>query len=101
MTRELVLTCAAEADLRGIWIFSWEIWGEHQADRYLDGLQAALMSCAEAPERGTPRDDIRPGSRSCLAGRHVIFYRYDEVQVVVQRVLHGAMDPSLHLDEDR
>jgi toxin ParE1/3/4 len=26
----------AEADLRGIWIYTFQTWGEAQADKYLD-----------------------------------------------------------------
>jgi len=96
LIRQLVLTNSAEADLRGIWIYSAQVWGEHQANRYLDTLRAALISCGEAPERGRSRDEVRPGTRSIQTGRHVIYYRFDDQQVVVQRVLHGAMDPSLH-----
>jgi len=98
--RELVLTHRAEEDLREIWVYSADVWGERQADRYLDALANVLISCGEAPERGKLRDAVRPGTRSVLAERHVIFYRFDNDQVVVQRVLHGAMDPSLHLDEE-
>ena len=96
MTRALLVASRAEDDLRGIWLYSAEAWGEAQADLYLDALAAAISACGEEPERGRPRDDVRPGSWSRLAVRHVIFYRFDDEQVVVQRVLHAAMDPRRH-----
>ena len=99
--RELLLTNQAEADLRGIWAYSTETWGERQADRYLDSLASTMLRCGDAPERGKRRNDIRPGVWLALAERHVIFYRFDETQVVLQRVLHGAMDPTLHVDDEQ
>lgn len=97
--RALLVTHKAEDDLRGIWIYSAETWGEAQADRYLDALAAALDACGKHPERGQPRDEARAGTWSQLAQKHVIFYRFDDTQVVVQRVLHAAMDPARHLDD--
>lgn len=98
--RRLFLTRKAEDDLRGIWIYSAESWGPAQADRYLDGLERALEACGEEPTRGTERREARSGTWSWTALRHVLFYRFDGESVVVQRVLHGAMDPARHLEDD-
>lgn len=45
------------------------------------------------------RDEVRPGYWSVLIRRHVAFYTFTDDEVLVQRVLHGSMDPNLHLDE--
>ena len=34
------LTLGAEEDLRAIWSYTYETWGAHQADRYLDQIEA-------------------------------------------------------------
>ena len=86
--------------MRGIWIYSAESWGAAQADRYLDELEAALEACGQEPARGTMRSEARSGTWSWTARRHVVFYRFDDESVVIQRVLHGAMDPALHLEDD-
>jgi plasmid stabilization system protein ParE len=70
------------------------------ADRYLDELDAGLQGCGAEPERGKRRDDVRPGYWSRLIRKHVAFYTVTADQVLVQRVLHGSMDPDLHLDDD-
>ena len=98
--RRLVVSERAEEDLREIWIYSFKTWGEAQADRYLDELDAGLQECGSEPERGKQRDEVRPGYWSLLIGRQVAFYTFTDDEVLVQRVLHSSMDPNLHLEED-
>jgi toxin ParE1/3/4 len=98
--RRLVVSERAETDLREIWLYSFRTWGEAQADRYLGELDAGLRECGAEPERGKCRDGVRPGYWSRLIRRHVAFYTFTEDEVLVQRVLHGSMDPDLHLDDD-
>ena len=43
---------------------------------------------------------MRSGYRSPLVRRHVIFYTFTDDSVLVQRVLHGSMDPELRLQDD-
>jgi plasmid stabilization system protein ParE len=51
--RRLVVSKRAETDLRGIWLYSLETWGEEQADCYLDELDArgGLRRAAEGQRR--------------------------------------------------
>lgn len=100
MTRRLVVSERAEADLREIWLYSFQTWDEAQADRYLDQLDAGLRQCRAEPESGKPRDEVRPGYWSLLIRRHVAFYTFTADEVLLQRVLHGSMEPDLHLDEE-
>lgn len=74
--------------------------GEAQADRDLDGLDGDLQACRAQPEQGKAREDVRPGYRSGLVRKHVPFYTFTDDEVVVQRVLHGSMDPTIHLPDD-
>lgn len=97
MTRAVFISRRAEADLLEIWEWTRDRFGVDQADRYLDGLDAAIRLCATSPLSGRDRSALRPGYRSTLAGRHIIFYTHSETQVVVQRVLHATMDPEKHL----
>ena len=96
----LVKSPQAEADLLDIWQFTFETWGDQQADRYLFSLNQGLERLTRAPRLGRPRDSIRPGYRSLSVGRHVIFYRIDGQTIDVIRVLHEKMDRNLQLGED-
>lgn len=95
--RQLVVSIQAEEDLRGIWLYTFEKWGDAQADRYLDELGEGMQRCCENPGHGKNREAVRAGYCSQFVRKHVVFYTFTEKEVVVQRVLHGAMDPSLHM----
>jgi toxin ParE1/3/4 len=98
--RVLLISARAEADLREIWRFSYERFGEAQADCYVDELEKGLRECGAEPEQGKPREDVRPGYWSRLVRKHVVFYTFSDPEILVQRVLHGSMDPTLHLPGD-
>lgn len=100
MKRRLLVSKAAEADLLEIWSYTAESFSVLQADRYLERLASGLRACATSPNRGRRRDDLRPGYRSVLIRRHVAFYTLTTDTVLVQRVLHGSMDPDENLDDD-
>ena len=95
--RALVISERAEADLREIWRWSYDQFGEAQADRYLDELDDGLLKCGAEPEDGKQRDTVRPGYCSRLVRRHIVFYTFTDDEVLIQRVLHGSMDPTRHV----
>ena len=39
----------------------------------------------------------KAGYRSVLVGKHLVFYTFTDSTVLVQRVLHGSMDPDRHV----
>ena len=39
----------AEQDLVEIWLYTFNEWGEYQADKYLDDLEGAIRLLAEQP----------------------------------------------------
>lgn len=100
MSRSLLVSRRAEADLREIWIWTCQHFGERQADQYLELLEASLVQCSELPESGADRSDLRQGYRSRSHENHVAFYTYDAQAVVIQRILHVKMDVAQHLEEE-
>jgi len=101
--RRVGLRPRAQLDLEEIAQFTSERWGSAQRRRYLALLGTALKALAANPALGRIRDDLEFDCRSFRKGRHVIFYRVAPEGVDVLRILHDAMDPSLHLflDEPR
>lgn len=96
--RKLFISERAKEDLIEVWLYTAENWSDAQADRYLDHLEEGIHQCCEAPERGKNREAVRPGYYSVLVRKHVVFYTFTDEQVVVRRVLHGTMDPALHME---
>ncbi|MEX2614631.1 MAG: type II toxin-antitoxin system RelE/ParE family toxin [Alphaproteobacteria bacterium] len=87
----------AEQDIIDIWRYSFENWGERQADRYHDQLTAAFRLIAENPEIGVRCNEVRPGYRKFPANRHLILYRISDATIHIIRVLGADMDYEAQL----
>lgn len=88
----LVLTRLARDDIRNIQAFTIQRWGVEQATAYEKAIDQALERLQVAPRLGRPRDDLRSDLRGYVVEQHVIFYRIEGTDVVVQRVLHSRQD---------
>ncbi len=90
--KELILLPAADADLIEIYDYTADTWGMAQADQYLGMLHDRISGVLTGATPSRPADEVRPGLRRSLAGRHVVFWREDAAAVTVVRVLHQRMD---------
>lgn len=99
MRRALVKDRAAGNDLIEIYVFTFRNWGEGQAEKYLDILEAAIRSIGDDPTAGRSRDEVRAGYWSKSVERHVVFYTFNETEVRIRRVLHASMDFDARLSE--
>ena len=100
MKRKLFVSECADADLRQIWRWTYDNFGEAQADRYPDELDCGMRACTAAPKRGKNRSALRAAYWSRLVRRHVVSYNFTSDQVLVQRVLHASIDFEAHLPGD-
>lgn len=94
---ELVIRPRARDDLKQIWRYSFDQWGELQADSYLEKLHKGLQRLRSHPEIGVSREQIRPGYRALQIGQHQFYYRVGEETIEIVRVLHERMDADRHL----
>jgi toxin ParE1/3/4 len=78
------LTEAAKEDLRRIYRYGVEKFGETQADKYFDALFERFDQIAENPLLHPAVDHIRPGYRRSVCGVDSIFYRIvdDTVEII-------------------
>lgn len=93
----LELSEAADADLAEILHYGVTRFGEETGEGYAAGFEASFALIAEHPFAGAVHDTVRPPIRSLPHGSHRIFYDVIGDRVVVQRVLHKAMDVERHL----
>lgn len=92
------LTIPAEQDFDGIGDYTFDTWGEQQAERYLTQLDNAFQLLATTPSLGIDRSDLRPHLLSFPCNRHIIFFRRSAGgDVEILRVLHERMDFNRHL----
>lgn len=100
MKREVILRPSALADLKDIFDYI-ELHSPANAARYVEKIEAFCMKLEHFPERGTRRDDLRPGVR-ILGFRHRISIAFvvldDRVEIV--RVLYGGRDLAKALEPD-
>lgn len=90
------LSPLAEADLEGIWFYTFKQWSTEQADSYHARIVDTFEGLAAGTKRGRPVD-IRDGYFKYAIGSHLIFYRESETGIDVIRVLHQRMDVERHL----
>ena len=94
--RKIHKHACAETDLIEIWLYTFDRWGEAQAERYFDELDRGINQLGRYPKLGNLCDHIREGYRSLRINRHVVYYTATPSVVHIIRVLHERMDPDRH-----
>ena len=88
-----------DQDLVEIWLYNFNEWGEHQADKYLDELDAAIQLLADQPLICRERTELAPPVRIHHHGHHLIVYLALDDGISLVRVLHESMDVDSHLED--
>jgi toxin ParE1/3/4 len=87
-----------EQDLVDIWLYTFTEWGEQQANKYLDELDAAIKLLADQPLICHERTELEPPVRIHHHGHHLIVYLVVGDGINLVRVLHQSMDVDSHLE---
>jgi len=93
----LVIAPLAKHDLKHIYDYGIGNWGIRQASGYLDNLKEHFWGLTEQPKMGIEREELLPSMRSFPVDSHIVFYRLQQSQIEVVRVLHGRQDPKRHI----
>lgn len=91
------LTARAKADLDEIGTYTAEEWGVDQALRYIDSLEDCFKMLAEQPELGSSAAEIVPGIRRHIHRSHTVFYKLEQGNILIVRILHKNRDVSRHI----
>ena len=97
MTAGFTITKAAVRDLENIWTFTKKIWTEQQADRYYQLIVDEIQFIVKNPYLGIQYENIRAGYRASKVKSHLVFYRFQDGQVEIIRILHVRMNLPGHL----
>ncbi len=92
MANPFNLTPRAKEDLRSIWNYTFDVWSEAQADRYVTQLYERFSWLAVRPRMGKHRPDIAEGYYCFLQGSHLVFYLIREGGIDIIGVPHKEMD---------
>ncbi len=91
MAREVIFSPEALKDLFALYDYIAADSGADRARNYTDRIVTTCRNLATFPERGTPRDDLRPGLRTTTYRRRVIIaFHITSTRVVVDRILYGG-----------
>lgn len=94
------LTNKAVNDLTEIWNYTFDKWSENQADIYYHMLLENCKEIASNPGLGKSYDQVMESLSGFKAGRHIIFYRKLEDNVIeIIRILHEQMDLKNRIKE--
>ena len=91
------LTQAADEDLSDIYVYTFNEFGEPQADAYFQSLEETLTRLSENPELGIDASSIRERYRRFVHKRHSIYYVPMRFGIRVVRVLGPGMSAERHL----
>ena len=87
----------AREDVQDIADYTFETWGEKQETAYLDSLHEKLAEISATPERWRKREDLFAGCQVASIGRHIIFFRVQDEEIFISRILHQSMDIPRHI----
>ena len=91
--REVVFSPEAQGDLLELYDYIADSSNAARAIGYIARLEAYCLGFDLAAERGTRRDDIRPGLRIVGFERRVtIAFHVDPKRVTIDRILYGGRD---------
>jgi len=98
VSRGVALAPEAVADLEAIYLYILDRAGSRVVLGYVARLEAQIQSLAACPERGAPRDAIRPGLRILVFERRITiaFHRMGDM-VVVDPVFRAGRNLSAAL----
>ena len=93
MGREVIFAPEALADLFDLYDHIAADSSAERARSYTDRIVVTCRNLATFPERGTRRDDLRPGLRTTTYRRRVtIAFHITATQVVIDRIAYGGRD---------
>ena len=87
MKRRLWHHSLAQRDFVNAAACSQAQWGARLTRRYLDAKEAQIQRLVENPMPGSDAELSRPGLRKLTVGRHTIFYKADEREVQIVRIM--------------
>ncbi len=87
----------ARNDIKKIWRYTYDNWGDKQADLYTNALGQVIEEIPGNPEIGNSIGYIRDGYRLYHFKHHLVIYRLTLTEIDIVRVLGESMDVQRHL----
>lgn len=88
IARRLIWAPLARRDLDSLWFYLAEVASPEVANNVYRDIMRVANLVRERPLLGRPRDEIKPGYRSIRATPFLVYYRFDDIEVRIVRILH-------------
>jgi toxin ParE1/3/4 len=99
--RSVVLSPEARDDLRALYDWVADAVSPQMALGYVERIETWLRGFEVAPERGTLRDDIRPGLRIVgFKRRLTVAFTVEDTHVTILRVFRAGRHWEVDLDPE-
>jgi toxin ParE1/3/4 len=92
--KRLVVSDTARGDIREVIIYLAEQAGSEVAERFLERIDAELITLAELGHSGVSREWVSPGLRMHVLGDYCIYFRVTDHETRIIRFLNGSRDVS-------
>jgi len=93
------LSKASQDDLKQIKSYSYATWGIKRTQKYLTTIENTLETLVISPDLGKNRDELIAGLFSFKINKHIIFYRCNDKELEVVRILHARMNIPDHFNQ--
>lgn len=93
MSRAIRLSPRAKAQLDSLFLYIARNASSAVATRFVDAVLVKVEGLADFPNRGTPRDDLRPGMRTIPFRRRLtIAYAVFPEEVLITGIFYAGQD---------
>jgi toxin ParE1/3/4 len=98
---KVIFSPRAERQLDAVYSYIAEHGGEERAEGYISGIVAFCQRLSLFPERGTKRDDLRPGLRIVgYAKRVTVAFSVKGDRVMIHGIFYGGQDYDVMIEAD-
>ncbi len=91
-----ILSESSRADLKNIYRFGLERFGEQQAEAYFNGLIACFDEIAKSPLQFQQVPEVGDGYHRCVYISESIYYRVVKKRIEIMAII-GRQDTSMRL----
>ena len=92
MQNKFKLSVKARTEIKKIFRYSFQQFGENQAVKYKASLDECFQLLADNPNMGRECNDIRDGYFRHEHESHIIFYTQRSSDIFITTIIHDRMD---------
>ena len=97
----VIFSPRAEQQLGDLYTYIADRGGEERAERFTNGIVTFCQNLSTFPERGTRRDDLRPGLRIIGYARRVtVAFSVGDDRVMIHGIFYGGQDYASVVQEE-